>query len=117
MEALSLQVLKLSALVMSSRGKKRWQRHHARQLDPELQGSCKPWGYGGSARLVVPCAPDESCDARKAIFDHIVAARLGRGEDSFGRMARGSAGMAELVYNREVNPWQSVEAFELLCRR
>ena len=28
------------------------------------------------------------------------------GEDSFGRMARGSAGMAEIVWNREVNPWE-----------
>ena len=38
------------------------------------------------------------------------------GEDSFGRMAKGIVGMAEIIYNREVNPWSSVEQFKRFCQ-
>ena len=49
------------------------------------------------------------------------AAYVGLGSDdtgdSFGRMARGSAGVAELVHVMEELPWENIELFEHYCQR
>jgi hypothetical protein len=51
-------------------------------------------------------------------FNAPTAAGLAGDEsDAFGRMARGSAGMAELVHTMHVFPWQVIESFEAYARQ
>ena len=72
--------------------------------------------YGGPPRnWQAPTAPVEHPMHDWGASSHVL--HLEGGEDSFGRMTRGSTGMAVIIYNREVNPWGSVENLELLCRR